>query len=61
MNRETVDHRVTELPKPSCPFCRSAEVTTTRKDETNHNYWRCRACGEIWNQARLLSSAHRRR
>jgi transposase-like protein len=42
------------LKSPPCPFCRSEQVTTTSKSPVTQNvYWRCHACGQIWNQARL--------
>jgi len=46
--------------KPVCPFCRSAQVTTSSKSVTDRTYWRCSGCGEIWNQARLMASNRRR-
>jgi transposase-like protein len=36
----------------SCPVCRSREVTTTSKAASVDAYWRCCACGEVWNVAR---------
>jgi transposase-like protein len=39
----------------SCPFCRSGEVFTTAKFVTDESYWRCRACGQIWNPRRLVN------
>jgi hypothetical protein len=36
----------------SCPFCHSPRVTTASKTVTDSTYWRCAACGEIWNPAR---------
>lgn len=47
--------------RPLCPFCRSDQVTTTSKSVTDTTYWRCQGCGEIWNQARLLSFRARHR
>jgi transposase-like protein len=41
----------------ACPFCRSTNVTTASKALTESTYWRCTACGEIWNPSR----AHARR
>jgi transposase-like protein len=48
------------LPEPSlsiaptaCPFCRSAKVGTVDKKAGSSAYWRCEACGEVWNVARL--------
>jgi ribosomal protein L37AE/L43A len=37
----------------ACPFCGSADVTTTAKDVNVSTYWRCTACGQIWNAGRL--------
>lgn len=37
----------------ACPFCRSAAVTTTSKVISPSTYWRCTACGQIWNVERL--------
>lgn len=36
-----------------CPACRSPEVKTASKVVTAASYWRCEACGEVWNVARL--------
>lgn len=37
----------------TCPTCKSADVTTTAgKAVTPDSYWRCMACGEMWNHAR---------
>jgi transposase-like protein len=35
-----------------CPSCRSADVRTTSKVITAASYWRCEACGEVWNAGR---------
>lgn len=37
----------------ACPFCHSRDVTTTSKEVNDSTYWRCTACGQIWNAARL--------
>ena len=37
----------------ACPFCKSKAVGTLAKEITIATYWRCQACGEIWNTARL--------
>ena len=37
----------------SCPFCKSRDVTTTSKEVNVSTYWRCTACGQIWNVSRL--------
>ena len=45
-----------------CPSCRSQDLVTTSKVVTPDSYWRCCACGEVWNAARLRSaSKHARR
>lgn len=50
------DHKsVDALPPPSlCPSCRSQDISTTSKNPADtSSYWRCAACGEIWNAERL--------
>jgi transposase-like protein len=37
----------------ACPFCNSGKVTTTSKAVTASTYWRCTACGQVWNAGRL--------
>ena len=37
----------------ACPFCNSVDVTTTSKAVNVSTYWRCTACGQIWNVGRL--------
>jgi len=37
----------------ACPFCNSADITTTSKAMNVSTYWRCTACGQIWNVGRL--------
>jgi ribosomal protein L37AE/L43A len=37
----------------ACPFCNSVDVTTTSKAANVSTYWRCTACGQIWNVGRL--------
>jgi len=36
-----------------CPFCRSKDLRTAAKIINESTYWRCIACGEIWNPGRL--------
>ncbi len=36
----------------NCPTCRSSEVTTVSKVVTAATYWRCGACGDVWNAGR---------
>lgn len=51
MNRDpTQDHSAAP---EACPFCRSADVKTTSKEVNVSTYWRCTACGQIWNTGRL--------
>ena len=37
----------------ACPFCKSRDVKTTSKEVNASTYWRCTACGQIWNASRL--------
>jgi transposase-like protein len=50
---ETARHEAVSAPL-QCPFCRSRRVLTTSKLVDDATYWRCEACGQIWNPARLL-------
>ena len=43
-------------PPAQCPACRSSAVTTTSKVITSASYWRCTACGEVWNAERLSAA-----
>jgi transposase-like protein len=45
-----------ETPK-ECPFCASPEVSATGKSVTSSSYWRCGACGEVWNPGRSAEPA----
>ena len=49
-NRPVLDVGV--APK-ACPFCTSPDVKTSAKDVNVSTYWRCTACGQIWNAGRL--------
>jgi len=39
-------------PPARCPACHSQDVSTTSKVASVDAYWRCGACGEVWNVAR---------
>jgi hypothetical protein len=43
----------------ACPFCHSPKITTASEKVDPSAYWRCEACGEMWNLARLQTSAPR--
>lgn len=36
----------------ACPACHSEDIKTTSKVVTTETYWRCVACGEVWNVGR---------
>jgi predicted Zn finger-like uncharacterized protein len=36
----------------ACPTCQSTAVVTTAKIPDSDSYWRCTACGDIWNPKR---------
>jgi len=44
-----------------CPACRSSAVVTTSKVANADSYWRCAACGEVWNVARLKAGSRYKR
>ncbi len=35
-----------------CPACASPAIVTTTKHPDVDSYWRCTACGEMWNVSR---------
>jgi predicted Zn finger-like uncharacterized protein len=43
-----------------CPACRSSEIVTTAKSPDADSYWRCTACGEVWNDSRRESDGRGR-
>ena len=50
-----------EAPQPppaSCPTCRSPSIVTTAKSPNTDSYWRCTACGEVWNVSRRQTSTY---
>jgi len=50
------------VPRPThCPECRSKSFGTLAKVVTVDTYWRCQACGMVWNEARCQASAPQRR
>ena len=40
-----------------CPSCRSRDLKTTSTVINAATYWRCCACGEVWNVARLKAGS----
>ena len=55
IHRRAVDE---PAPAPSqCPQCGSPTVKTTSKVVTSSSYWRCEACGEIWNADRRIAAS----
>lgn len=36
----------------ACPACQSSLIVTKAKQPDEESYWRCTACGEVWNVAR---------
>ncbi len=45
------------VPPALCPACRSKDISTTSKTPDTASYWRCGACGEIWNVGRLKEAS----
>ena len=66
---ETASGRAAETNSPSrpedtgtpsrCPSCRSNDLVTTSKVVSADAYWRCCACGEVWNNGRRNTPAQR--
>jgi hypothetical protein len=38
------------------PFCRSKAIGTLATVITTTSYWRCQACGELWNVRNLRTT-----
>jgi transposase-like protein len=58
-NNSNKDDRAADIAAstPSqCPACKSTEVKTTSKVANTESYWRCEACGEVWNVERLRAA-----
>jgi ribosomal protein L37AE/L43A len=58
MNRRVAadDPETGRLMPIACPFCRSPRISTPSEKVDASTYWRCEACGEMWNLGRLKSS-----
>ena len=41
-----------------CPACGSTDLQTTSKTIDVSTYWRCNACGEVWNVSRREQGSH---
>jgi len=51
---ETLD----PTPNPTiCPFCGSAKISVPRTKVDASTYWRCEACGQMWNVSRQKVAA----
>jgi hypothetical protein len=63
-SREVPVRPIEQTPEPeaaptACPFCGSARIATTTEKVDASSYWRCVACGEMWNLGRLRASSNR--
>jgi hypothetical protein len=43
-------------PPTVCPFCRSARISIPNEKVSASTYWRCDACGQMWNVNRHTGS-----
>jgi transposase-like protein len=41
-----------------CPFCQSSKVSVPTEKVDANTYWRCDACGQMWNVGRLRPARH---
>ena len=39
----------------ACPFCRATTIRSPGEKVDLDAYWRCEACGEMWNLSRMQS------
>ncbi len=52
--RSASSSRAVDVPT-SCPACQSSSIVTTAKVPDRDSYWRCKDCGEVWNNSRSQS------
>jgi transposase-like protein len=61
MYKPSSSHRPDAAERPrapsECPVCSSTDVATASKTVTAESYWRCAACGEVWNAGRRNGAA----
>src|SRR6202165_2883442 len=43
-------------PPTACPFCRSGKISVPNEKVSASTYWRCDACGQMWNVSRHSAS-----
>lgn len=53
----SADAAVVMPPPSNCPTCGSQDLKTTSKVVNVETYWRCAACGEVWNVGRLRAAS----
>lgn len=56
MNRDEPEAEPIQ-PPTRCPACGAKEFTTTSKAADRNTYWRCLACGEVWNLERRAAGS----
>jgi formate dehydrogenase maturation protein FdhE len=44
----------------ACPFCTSPQIAAATEKVDAFTYWRCKACGQMWNVERLRLNNPRR-
>jgi transposase-like protein len=59
MNPSNDDPTAGQTPA-TCPFCQSSKVVTASEKLDASTYWRCEACGQVWNVGRLRAAGRYR-
>jgi transposase-like protein len=54
------DEPVAAVAPTSCPFCTSPQIAAATEKVDAFTYWRCKACGQMWNVGRLRVNNNRR-
>jgi transposase-like protein len=57
-NQHPPRHQPSNSPT-ACPFCGSPRILTASEKIDASSYWRCEACGDVWNLARVQAAAGR--
>ena len=58
-NPDRVPEQQIQIPI-QCPECRSKTIGTSAATITANTYWRCEACGAVWNEGRFRRHDRRR-
>jgi hypothetical protein len=56
-SKRRVERSEPSAPPDYCPACGGKALSTAAKHPDAASYWRCAACGEVWNALRRAPGA----